>query len=149
MIYTFCSVFKVLFPPAICCWPLPLNRSKGKGQKPITQANRKAAQRIALAAQRPTRYHRSKYYSVSKLLANCIKNAWSPPKKTTLPKSSSHQVEMRGLEPLASSVQGRRSPKLSYIPKLPRINQRTSDKRWAFLDLNQRPFPYQRNALAD
>ena len=26
------------------------------------------------------------------------------------------QVEMRGLEPLASAVQRRRSPKLSYIP---------------------------------
>ena len=29
---------------------------------------------------------------------------------------------------------------LSYIPRM---------LRWAILDLNQRPFPYQRNALAD
>ena len=34
---------------------------------------------------------------------------------------------------------------LSYIPKY----QGMLRSKWAFLDLNQRPFPYQRNALAD
>jgi hypothetical protein len=71
---------------------------------------------------------------------------------------------MRGLEPLTSSVQGRRSPSelhpqlaISYwllavgafLQKLITSSQQLITNWWAFLDLNQRPFPYQRNALAD
>ena len=71
---------------------------------------------------------------------------------------------MRGFEPLTSSVQGRRSPTelhphvvLRQMVKDKKITTRDHPTirpynhltRWAFLDLNQGPFPYQRNALAD
>ena len=79
-----------------------------------------------------------------------------------------NSVELRGLEPLTPSVQRRCSPKLSYSPICVHIiapNGKEGNlthkktligleisvgwEQWAILDLNQRPLPYQRSALAN
>lgn len=79
-------------------------------------------------------------------------------------------METRGLEPLTSAVQRRRSPSWAMSPLLCTLPfllmfsfniigwlfiaflplsgfLATLYFRWAWLDLNQRPLPYQRNAL--
>jgi hypothetical protein len=87
----------------------------------------------------------------------------------TPPSRDEHSVELRGFEPLTPSVQRRCSPELSYSP-IRHLNYSTDrgatakqskqqalvatstraykSNQWAILDLNQRPLPYQRSALA-
>ncbi len=73
-------------------------------------------------------------------------------------------VEVRGLEPLTSGLQSRRSSQLSYTPtgtvadgpgrrttrQPPEgANRRWKTRWWAHVDSNHGPPPYQGGALAD